>query len=240
MVNSATQALAEFKNQRMGGLLSGTASTVASAPIKGTSLTDTAGERLARSMPKKSTTQFMDQLRQRNSQINQQALQGIQNRQAQITGVAGPTRGPGTPGNPGAMRSGYQLPAAQGKPQTGGARGQYGLTLPAAQAFNAMSAAAQRAGVGGLSIASGGRTYAQQAALYAAYKAGRGNLAAPPGQSLHESGIAADFGGSAHYYSGAQHAWLRQNAATFGWYWVGKNFSQREDWHWEYHPEWNK
>lgn len=238
MVNSASQALAEFKTQRIGGLLSGTSSTVSAPPIKGTSLSDTASERLARSMPKKSTTQFMDQLRQRGAQTHQMAMQNLQAKQAQVAGLTGN----GTPAQAkaGNLRSGYQLPAQGGKPQTGGPRGQYGLTVPAAQSFNAMSAAAQRAGLGAISINSGGRTYAQQAALYAAYKAGKGNLAAPPGTSLHESGIAADFGGSAHYYSGKQHAWLRQNAANFGWYWVGKNFSQVEDWHWEYHPEWRK
>lgn len=38
----------------------------------------------------------------------------------------------------------------------------------------------------------GGRTYAEQKALYKAWKAGRGNLAARPGTSLHESGLAID------------------------------------------------
>jgi hypothetical protein len=41
-------------------------------------------------------------------------------------------------------------------------------------------------------IVSGFRTRAQQEDLYAAYKAGRGNLAAKPGTSNHESGNAAD------------------------------------------------
>lgn len=232
MVNSATQALAEFKSQRMSGLLSGNSGTVAAPTIANTSISDTASDRLARSMPKKSTTQFMDVLRQRGSNYHQQALQNMQARQQQVTGVVGATSRPQD------FRSGYQLPQAKGAPQKGGARGQYGLTVPAANSFNAMSAAAAKAGLGNIKINSGGRTYAEQAALYAAYRAGRGNLAAKPGTSLHESGIAADFGGTAHYYSGAQHAWLRQNAAKFGWYWVGKNFSQREDWHWEYHPEW--
>ena len=38
----------------------------------------------------------------------------------------------------------------------------------------------------------GGRTYAEQKKLYDAYRAGRGNLAAKPGTSLHESGLAID------------------------------------------------
>ena len=41
-------------------------------------------------------------------------------------------------------------------------------------------------------VAAAGRTWGQQAILYALYRAGRGNLAARPGTSLHESGIALD------------------------------------------------
>ena len=43
-----------------------------------------------------------------------------------------------------------------------------------------------------VSVTSGQRTRAEQQALYDAYKAGRGNLAAKPGTSNHESGNAAD------------------------------------------------
>ncbi len=48
-------------------------------------------------------------------------------------------------------------------------------------------------------IASGHRTYQEQADLYAKYLAGKGNLAAKPGESNHESGNAADayIGGTA-------------------------------------------
>lgn len=41
-------------------------------------------------------------------------------------------------------------------------------------------------------IASAGRTYAEQARLYELYKQGKGNLAAKPGTSLHETGLALD------------------------------------------------
>jgi hypothetical protein len=41
-------------------------------------------------------------------------------------------------------------------------------------------------------VTSGYRTYAEQAALYKAYKEGRGPLAAPPGHSSHETGQAVD------------------------------------------------
>ena len=43
-------------------------------------------------------------------------------------------------------------------------------------------------------IVSGLRTYSEQVALYRAYLEGRGNLAARPGTSRHESGNAADCG----------------------------------------------
>lgn len=43
-----------------------------------------------------------------------------------------------------------------------------------------------------ITITSGYRTYAEQQALYNAWKAGRGNIAAKPGTSMHESGLAVD------------------------------------------------
>jgi LAS superfamily LD-carboxypeptidase LdcB len=84
-----------------------------------------------------------------------------------------------------------------------------------------------------LTINSGGRTHEEQSALYNAYKSGRGNLAAAPGTSVHETGNAVDFGGAAHGY-GPQQTWLAQNAGRYGWTWAGKNFSQVEPWHFEW------
>lgn len=43
-----------------------------------------------------------------------------------------------------------------------------------------------------VTVTSGFRTFAQQQALYAAWRAGRGNIAARPGHSAHESGNAID------------------------------------------------
>src|SRR5690606_18258144 len=51
-------------------------------------------------------------------------------------------------------------------------------------------------------VVSGFRTRAQQAALYARYQAGRGNKAARPGTSMHEKGLAVDFGGQYRRYLG--------------------------------------
>lgn len=69
--------------------------------------------------------------------------------------------------------------------------------------FNAWSRA-----TGPYSITSGYRSSAQQAILYARYKAGRGALAAPPGRSMHEKGLAIDH---------APHSWpIAATARPFG------------------------
>jgi hypothetical protein len=49
---------------------------------------------------------------------------------------------------------------------------------------------------GSVGVASGWRDSRKQASLFAAWKAGRGNKAAPPGSSQHERGAAVDFSGS--------------------------------------------
>lgn len=73
-----------------------------------------------------------------------------------------------------------------------------------------MVAAAKRDGVD-LRINSSFRSRAQQERLYAAYKNGTGNLAAKPGTSNHESGLAIDFANTPGAY-----AWLKKNAGRFG------------------------
>lgn len=84
------------------------------------------------------------------------------------------------------------------------------------------------------------RTYAQQAVLYKAYKAGKGNLAAKPGTSRHEKGYATDISTGS-----AQQRWLsvggtynkvnsgeKIRANDYGWFRTVKN----EPWHFEYKP----
>lgn len=85
-----------------------------------------------------------------------------------------------------------------------------------------------------LKVNSGGRSYADQAAAYARYKAGKGNLAAPPGHSVHEKGRAVDFGGPIQNARSREHLWLQANAGRWGFKWTGKNFKQFEPWHWEW------
>jgi spore germination cell wall hydrolase CwlJ-like protein len=60
-----------------------------------------------------------------------------------------------------------------------------------------------------IKITSMHRTTQEQAALFAKYQAG-GNLAAPPGQSRHEAGAAADLADT------PARAWLREHAKEFG------------------------
>lgn len=74
----------------------------------------------------------------------------------------------------------------------------------------AMTAAAKKDGVT-LKISSSTRTRAEQERLYAAYKNGTGNLAAKPGTSNHESGLAIDFANTPGAW-----AWLKKNSEKFG------------------------
>lgn len=94
-----------------------------------------------------------------------------------------------------------------------------------ARVFLDMRARAASEGVD-LRLESGFRTVAQQRALFRAWRAGRGNPAAPPGRSNHQSGRALDIVTST---PGAR-AWLEANAASFGF----RQTVANEPWHWEY------
>jgi hypothetical protein len=94
-----------------------------------------------------------------------------------------------------------------------------------ALAFERMRAAAARDHVA-IRIVSGFRTMEHQQALYAAYRRGRGNLAARPGESNHQSGHALDLNTS----SPGVLPWLNRNAARFGF----RRTVPSEAWHWEW------
>ena len=100
------------------------------------------------------------------------------------------------------------------------------VEIGTARAFLAMRAAAGQAGVD-LRLESGFRTVEQQQELYRAFKKGRGNKAARPGMSNHQSGRALDIAVGAE--PGA-FAWLESNAVLFGF----KRTVANEPWHWEY------
>lgn len=99
------------------------------------------------------------------------------------------------------------------------------VEVSTARAFLAMRAAAADAGVE-LGLASGFRTVEQQRALYRAWRKGRGNKAARPGLSNHQSGRALDIVIS----DPGSVAWLESNGALFGF----KRTVKSEPWHWEY------
>lgn len=92
-------------------------------------------------------------------------------------------------------------------------------------AFERMRAAAQRDGVS-LRINSGFRTMEHQQALYAAFRQGRGNLAARPGESNHQSGHALDLNTA----TPGVLPWLQRNARRFGF----RRTVPSEPWHWEF------
>jgi peptidoglycan hydrolase-like protein with peptidoglycan-binding domain len=105
--------------------------------------------------------------------------------------------------------------------------GEY-MRTDAARAFLKMQASAKRAGIS-LSATSGFRTMAEQKHLYALWQAGQGNLAARPGFSNHQGGIAMDVGGVNGYHTSAYN-WLSRNAKRFGFV----NDVGGEYWHWTY------
>ena len=96
-----------------------------------------------------------------------------------------------------------------------------------AEAYRSMKAAAARAGVR-LQVVSGWRTMEQQRYLYNCYvtrSCNGGNLAARPGYSNHQSGLALDLNSSA---SGVAN-WLANNGSRFGF----RRTVPSEPWHWE-------
>jgi peptidoglycan hydrolase-like protein with peptidoglycan-binding domain len=86
--------------------------------------------------------------------------------------------------------------------------------------FDRMVAAAAREGIS-IEINDGYRSSEEQAVLYQLYKSGKGPIAAPPGQSLHNKGLAIDF-----YDRPGAWAWLKAHATDYGF----KNFDP-EPWH---------
>jgi len=177
------------------------------------------------------------QERLRAGQASDRALEGLQSlssgasRQHQLRLAA--IRKSLTPTSDGISPS-YGGTAAIGSKYGGkGLVGPHKLISGAANAMEAMKRDYKKSTGQNLPILWGGRTYEEQARLYALYKAGKGNLAAPPGKSEHNKGRAVDFGG-ANSTNTRVFRWLQQNAAKYGFKWTGKNFSQLEPWHWEW------
>lgn len=210
-VENPLSAAASYANQVLAGLGQGT-----TAP--GVANRGPGRASMGSSLPGRTVQDRVGMISQGASRQHQQVASRLRNaRQLSV-----PTSG-GRGG--GAQAGGYR---------GAGTGGIHGLTPQAGSAFARLNAAYKDRWGQSLIVNSGGRTGEQQQRLRDLYLAGKGNLAAPRGQSVHESGRAVDLGGAAHYSTTPQHAWLRANAGRFGWLWTGKNFSQREDWHWEF------
>lgn len=232
MVNSASQSIAEFKSKRMGGLLNGFSSTVSAPSIIGTTLSGSASERMARSAPKKSSTAFMDNIRKSGERQHATFMQGIQQKTQAAAAAKSMSPGAALGAAAGSRIPNGNIPkGASGQMGAAGYGGRYGLTVPASQAFTSLEGAyAKKFGMG-LGVNDGYRSYQGQVEAKQKY----GSKAATPGSSVHGWGQALDLGGPIQNQNSAQHAWLRQNAAQFGWYWVGQRYG--EPWHWEYRPQ---
>ena len=96
-----------------------------------------------------------------------------------------------------------------------------------AAAWKRMKAAAAANGVH-LKLNSGFRTMQEQQTLYQMYLAGTGNLAAHPGHSNHQNGIALDIDVAGQ----AAYDWMHAHGPSFGF----ERTVPSEPWHWEYLP----
>jgi murein DD-endopeptidase MepM/ murein hydrolase activator NlpD len=109
----------------------------------------------------------------------------------------------------------------------GGPAGIFYLAPAAAESFEAMRQASFA--TYGIDLYPGGplsafRTYAQQSYFYELYLSGQGNLAAPPGSSSHELGVALDLADP------SMRPVVDEIGPTYGWY----GTEPSEWWHIEY------
>lgn len=103
------------------------------------------------------------------------------------------------------------------------------LRWDAAMAFEAMRTRAFDSGVV-LIVNRAFATFEEQERLYQLYQAGRGNLAAEPGWSNHQGGIAVDIESAGG--TNAAFEWLTAHGKDFGF----RRTVSSEPWHWEYRP----
>jgi D-alanyl-D-alanine carboxypeptidase len=107
------------------------------------------------------------------------------------------------------------------------------LRRAAALAFDAMSSAYQSQTGSALCVTEGYRSLADQIAI----KAATPNLAATPGTSKHELGLAVDLCGGVQSFTDPAHVWMKQNGPQSGWshpIWAEPSGVLPEPWHWEF------
>lgn len=103
------------------------------------------------------------------------------------------------------------------------------LSIPAAKSYIKMKNAAAKDGIR-LRMNLGFRTYQEQERYYQLYLSGRGSLAAKPGYSNHQMGIAADIRVRDTTLS-PEYQWLYAHRAIYKFY---PTVLPQEPWHWEY------
>jgi hypothetical protein len=101
----------------------------------------------------------------------------------------------------------------------------HSLDSSAADSFMKMRQEAAKQGVN-LTLTSSYRSREKQEYLYNLYLQGKGNLAARPGSSLHEKGLAIDVASDI--------SWVQKYGPKFGWINTGMSFSQKEPWHFDF------
>lgn len=133
------------------------------------------------------------------------------------------------------LSSGKALGYVNGQPveiETAPIGGGFKLRRDAAAAWISLATKAAREGVI-LRVERAFATMDQQTSLWQKFKDGFGNLAAKPGYSNHQGGVALDVSVGQSFTS-KEYRWLDANASAFGWWNAGKYFSQQEPHHWEF------
>ncbi|ADB32630.1 Peptidase M23 [Kribbella flavida DSM 17836] len=109
----------------------------------------------------------------------------------------------------------------------------HSLRCDAAAAYSQLATAYRNRFGKALCITDSYRSYASQVDLYGR----KPSLAALPGTSNHGWGVAIDLCGGVDRFGTAQHQWMVQNAAAYGWVhpeWAKQGGNREEPWHWEF------
>ena len=107
------------------------------------------------------------------------------------------------------------------------------LRPDAAVAFLGLAAGYQAAFDEPICLTDGYRTLGEQQQL----RRSKPRFAARPGSSEHGWGLAVDLSCGVQSFRTEQHAWMVENAGTYGWFlpdWAQRGGSRPEPWHWEY------
>lgn len=111
--------------------------------------------------------------------------------------------------------------------------GRHRLHPEAAQGFRELAKAFEEHFGRKIELTDSYRSYEQQVIT----KEQKKNYAATPGKSNHGWGLAIDFASNINNFGTAEHNWMVENAATYGWElpdWAHDNRGIEEPWHWEY------